>query len=666
MVSRTKGSVIRLKPTWVLISAIVVAHTVALGFAAMRDSPTWDETAHLPAGLSNWRYGNFDLYRVNPPLVRMIAAVPVALLRPEIGWRPSNASQLLRQDSAAGKEFFQRNGSRAFWYLTLARWACIPFSILGALVCWRWATRLYGQSAGLVALTLWCICPSVLGHGHLITPDIGAAALGVSAGYLYWRWLRDSTWGNAVAAGLGLGLVELTKTSWVLLFGLWPAMWIVWTILPVQQRTEKTWHLQVRQLSVMLLVGLYTLNAGYGFEGAFTRLADYRFRSDVLRGDNSGDIGVNFGNRFSENPIGLIPVPLPRNYVQGIDQQKRNFEQPDSSYLRGQWRSAGWYYYYAYAMLIKMPIGTVLLLALALASEFIRPGRMARHGIGPVGSATWTDELVLLLPAVLMFVLVSSQTGFNRHLRYVLPAFPFLFVWCGRLTQWADFRWTTSQSSTAVGYGRELPRVLSVVIVASVCWATGSTLWIFPHSLCYFNESVGGPTKGHWHLYSSNVDWGQDLFYVKDWYDRHPTARPFHFEFRMPLIDPSLAGIEYESVPTSLAMNRSGKPKTRWWPWGDIVSSAGPDVAEGSVPADRSLLGPMPGWYAISVAQTHRPLGEYEYFTEFVPVDRIGYTTLVYHITLDDANRLRNKLGLPEVDPEVAPDALVPTKSSDQ
>jgi 4-amino-4-deoxy-L-arabinose transferase-like glycosyltransferase len=62
----------------------------------------------------------------------------------------------------------------------------------------------------------------------LITPDLGATSLGTLAAYLFWRWLQapDST--RALVTGLALGLAELTKTSWIILLGLWPAIWLIW------------------------------------------------------------------------------------------------------------------------------------------------------------------------------------------------------------------------------------------------------------------------------------------------------------------------------------------------------------------------------------------------------------------------------------------------------
>ena len=75
-------------------------------------------------------------------------------------------------------------------------------------------------------------------------------------------------------------------------------------------------------------------------------------------------------------------------------------------------------------------------------------------------------------------------------------------------------------------------------------------------------------------------------------------------------------------------------------------------------------IGPQPGWYAISVNFLYggirqswwgRPSHEYtedpswSYFKHFKRSEQIGYSMYIYHITLDDANRVRRKLGLPEL-----------------
>ena len=69
-----------------------------------------------------------------------------------------------RPEFALGEDFVSANGARIFWVVTLARWACIPFSVLGGYFCYRWSSQLYGRTPGLLALALWCFCPNVIAN----------------------------------------------------------------------------------------------------------------------------------------------------------------------------------------------------------------------------------------------------------------------------------------------------------------------------------------------------------------------------------------------------------------------------------------------------------------------------------------------------------------------
>jgi hypothetical protein len=209
-----------------IVGGIMVVHAILLGWGAWRNSFTWDEVGHLPAGISHWQLGRFDLFRVNPPLVRMVGSLPILAAKPKTDWRAYDDRPGHRAEFDVGKRFLELNGVRSFWLLTLARWTCIPFSLLGGWVCFRWAGELYGERAGLLALVLWCFSPNVLAHGQLITPDVAAAALGVSAAFLFWRWLKRPSWDRTLAAGLLLGLTELAKTTWIVLF--LSSSWDVW------------------------------------------------------------------------------------------------------------------------------------------------------------------------------------------------------------------------------------------------------------------------------------------------------------------------------------------------------------------------------------------------------------------------------------------------------
>ena len=79
--------------------------------------------------------------------------------------------------------------------------------------------------SGVVAAVLWCFSPNVLAWSATICPDAPAGAMGAAAGYVFWRWLKRPDWFNTLGCGILLGLVQLTKTTWIILFALWPAIW---------------------------------------------------------------------------------------------------------------------------------------------------------------------------------------------------------------------------------------------------------------------------------------------------------------------------------------------------------------------------------------------------------------------------------------------------------
>ncbi|MDQ3332015.1 MAG: hypothetical protein M3552_15395 [Planctomycetota bacterium] len=217
--------------------------------------------------------------------------------------------------------------------------------------------------------------------------------------------------------------------SWLLLFGLWPVLWFVWQASGGRQPPETSKRQQAFQLAATLLLGLYVLNLGYVFDGSFTQLKESTFVSEMLAGEEYAGEG---GNRFAGSWLGELPVPLPEQYLLGFDLQKQDFEdygQP--SYLRGEWRDHGWWYYYLYGCLVKVPHGTQLLFVLAVVLTIYQ----ASGGRQPPEnhrSASWCDELILLAPAIFLFILISSQTEFSHHFRYVLPSLGLFLIFLGK------------------------------------------------------------------------------------------------------------------------------------------------------------------------------------------------------------------------------------------
>ncbi|QDT32932.1 glycosyltransferase family 39 protein [Thalassoglobus polymorphus] len=243
-----------------IVAALLLVHAGLLAYSATRHSPTLNEPGHLVAGLSHWKFGRFELYRVNPPLVCMVAALPVMAAGYEEDWGGFYERPGARPVFGMGADFIKANGERSIWLFTIARWACIPFSLIGGLFCFFWSRELWGNNlAGLISLTLWCFEPNILAHGELITPDCAATSLGLGAGYFFWRWLKQPSWERAGLAGLLFGLSQLTKTTWIILFGLWPLLWLIWLYFSKPQPKQElapqvSFKTQALQLGSMLMI----------------------------------------------------------------------------------------------------------------------------------------------------------------------------------------------------------------------------------------------------------------------------------------------------------------------------------------------------------------------------------------------------------------------------
>ena len=607
-----------------ICTVVIFLQAILLLWSGYIHSPTHLEVFHLPAGVSHWELSRYDLFRVNPPLIRKIAALPVIFLPHESQYDLYSRNTFDRTEYAVGLDTMHANGARFVWLIVLARWACIPFILLGSWICFCWASRLYGNTAGIVALLLWCFSPYVLGQGSLITPDAHAAALGIVAAYVLWNWLEKPTWISALFVGIMLGIAQLSKFTLLVFY---PLGIILWLIFRFSSSSTCKGSLLFKELLMGLLIivfSVFVINIGYDFENTMKPLGDYRFQTKTLTGAKSQeDIPKSGGNRFSGTLLGKIPMPLPANYLAGLDMQKKDFETGIFSYLRGTWQIGGWWYFYLYAMLIKIPLGTWGIIFLAFLLSFIDTQYRS----------TWQNELFLLLPVLTFVVILSTQTGIGIHSRYCMPLLPFLFVWASKV-------------SLIITLSKNL--TLQLILFLFLAWSVISSLLCFPHSLSYCNELVGGSKNAYKHLAKSDSSWGQDLLILKKWVDNHPEVVDLKIAHCGPF-DPRLAGFEYTLPPI------------------------GPNRKEYAVELPSDVLGPKAGWYAIDVCflrggdplsasngkggwdQPSKTLGyDLSYFLNYEPVATAGYSIYIYHITPDEANRVRREMGLPEIEDEVA------------
>ena len=259
---------------------------------------------------------------------------------------------------------------------------------------------------------------------------------------------------------------------------------------------KRRWRDDLGHMSLILLSAFWVLNNGYLFEDTFKPLGSFAFSSKALAGEAPDRNVGEPGNRFRGTLLEHLPVPVPRNFLQGIDHIKFEYEMGVNTADDAVSRTMRFSSVFSVTSVVKS--------AIRRFCDWFQSGknRTRRADAQPLAGevwAQWFETLYLLAPAIGILWLVSSQTGFNHHLRYVLPAFPFLFIFASRTALLLNSRW-------------RLVRLLPVVCVLGTII---SSLSVYPHCLSYFNELSGGSINGWKHLDYSNIGYSMRIYHVK-------------------------------------------------------------------------------------------------------------------------------------------------------
>jgi 4-amino-4-deoxy-L-arabinose transferase-like glycosyltransferase len=457
----------------------------------------------------------------------MIAATPVWVIGGGLPWAELPEASGLRPEWLLSALYQLQHGERCFEFFSVARMALIPVSMLGTYLIWSIGRRFYGTASGWVAAILWCFSPTALAFGGTIAPDVSTAVFGLLAAYRFYIWLIRGDWSSSLWLGAATGIALLCKSTWIILPPVFALLWLV------DRWHSRRWSLgkDVRQACVGALVAWLLVHAAYDFRGMLKPLGSFTFHSQALTQRSDRDADAR--NRFADSWLGAIPAPLPADYIQGIDIQRGDFESKYKSYFLGEWRDHGWWSYYVVGIVLKEPVAIWGLAALLAASALNGQQRRVR----------WR-EIVLLAPGVAVLALVSSQTGFNHHLRYVLPFLPGLYLFLSR---------------GIAGGGKWNRRWAAACCV----WYAASSAAILPRSYTFFTEAVGGASEGWRYLGNSNLDWGQDLLALRDWADSNPDKRPIWLLYAPATLDFRRLGVEadngYPHVDAGLPVEAG------WW-----------------------------------------------------------------------------------------------------
>ena len=482
-------------PLFKLLPALLLGLYLVLAITSMKDkSVTVDEYAHLPTGYVYWKTGDFHVYNLNPPLIQLLASAP--LLTKEVSYDPEAYSGLSMYWSY-GLEFMHANADNYLDLFRSARYVIVALGFLGGIVVFLWARRLHGDVAGLLALFFYALSPNILAHSRLVTGDIGTIALMTAALYCFTRWMDEQSTGWTIAAGVLLGLAELSKFSLLMLYAV---MAVYFAVIYLRSKSAPP---SIGKLIIIFLISLFIINAGYFFGGSFTPLSDFDFQSGIMQ---------------SVQAIlpGFLPMPLPYEYLLGFDDLQSGIQGGVYQYLMGEGSiTTGWWYYYLIIFLFKVPLA---FLAAALLAAGLTIGRRLPRLSG-------VEILMIAFVALYLLSLITARIN-NVGFRYAMPALPLLFIVVSRIA--------------AVDIAKNARRLLLSVI--AICYA-GASFYIFPHYLSFFNSVAGGPSGGHNYLIDSNIDWGQDMILLKKYMDEHGVEQ-VHLAYTGN-VDPGIYGIDY-------------------------------------------------------------------------------------------------------------------------
>ena len=341
-------------------------------FTAMQNfSPVSDEITHLPSGYSYLKTGEIKLNPQHPPLIKILAAVPLLFLDLKFDATDPSLVGSKTNEWQFGRNFLSSNGVDRviFW----GRISMVLLSVLLGFYVFKWGKELFGYRAGVIGLLIYAFMPNLIAHAQFITTDMGLSVFSFISVYYFWRLLKSELHSkkDLILAGISLGLVLGSKFSAIFLLPVFPILLMVYFI-------KKSGVILYKFNSLLkIILPVYGL--------AFLVVwALYFFPSDPLF------------------------------YWKGLKTVYADNNPTFEYYLNGNFKEGGWWYYFLEAFIIKTPIP--FLIAILAAFLYLK-----KNGLN------FLNNLVILLP-VALFIFVTSWRAHNIGVRYILPMYPFLIL----------------------------------------------------------------------------------------------------------------------------------------------------------------------------------------------------------------------------------------------
>jgi hypothetical protein len=504
----------RLSVSAVIFLLIVLAAELSLSIR--HETQTWDEACHIFAGYSYWTRGDFAVNPEHPPLVKLLATLPLLSMPLKVPPREKLFSK--EEDFISAKQFVYSNDAEKIIFCTRVTAALLTVAL--AVLIFFAAREMFGWFAAFLALTLFVFEPNILAHGALVTTDMALTCLLFATVYAFYRYLRRPSPARLALVSLAAGLSLAAKHSGILVFPILIALAIceLWreprpNVVSETSRSAKMTRM-AGALIVVAVMAVLILWTSYAFHfhprpgvDAQVQVADYAVRL-------SSPLQKQLITEFAHWRL------LPESYLYGLADVgiTAGFSH---TYLFGKVYPHGQWFYFPAAFIIKSTITLIMFLLLLPFAIVLRGAKHRRE--------LW---LMTIPPAIYFAAAISS--GMNIGVRHILPIYPFVMVLAG----WAAAQFARHQ------------RRWGWMVALAVAFGIVSSLRVFPTYIAYANELWGGPANTYKYLSDSNVDWGQQLKSVKTYLDQRHVKNCWFAYFAGVVADPEYYGIPCKPLTT--------------------------------------------------------------------------------------------------------------------
>lgn len=467
-----------------------------------RESATVDEVAHIGAGVSYLQRLDLRLNREHPPLVKILAAVPLIVRRVRADYSSPEWTLSARMAPAHIGEWVFGYRLLMFWndpVPTLA-WARVPMlalMLLFAIFVWAVGKRIGGPWGGLLCVAAFASTPTFLAYGPVVLTDLPLAMFCVLSIWTFGELWREPSLAHVFVFGSALGAALLSKFSSGILFFAFGAFILTTRIRglsdePVDSMERAAWHhLRWRRTLFGVMVAALIV---YVFYLIFSWNQPLNYLTRFV------------GSGSAARVLKRLLMPM-RLYSMGVASLLSGSSRP--TFILGRHYAHGVWFYFPVAFALKSPLGflglLLVLLGVAVAHRFCMTGV---HRVIPEGlSAHWR----MLWVSLVVFTAVCLLSRINIGIRHFGISIALLILLAAPLP-----RLLNSLQENHMGISRGLQVVVAALALSSL-WTAVHT---YPYYIPYFNP-LGMGRPGYWLLNDSNLDYDEALPEVRGFAESH-------------------------------------------------------------------------------------------------------------------------------------------------